>query len=257
MIASAAPSPHDNPTAWWVYFKATLAARTIFYSEGLASDVIACVRSGEVHPLLAGEDILKLLMTSGAFSELIAAGEARDTDKIAMLARSGAIASAFSNKLAQFLLANFLIASPAVELVLTQGRRALLVDLMHGVAPQPETGPFAAALAQHCFLTEYAYWEEPDETLSVEILTGNVEAMIEDGDTDTDLALTILGCYRALVPWPGDKPLTRSAIRFRREGFDEMWDRLVEDRLQEVEIARNLRTIGAIEDATSQAVRSQ
>lgn len=255
---SASPLKND-PTGWWNDFTTGLAAGNRAYSEPLAEAVVACLRSGEVHPLVVADKIIDLLRTRRPFAEMVTAAEANDTAKVAQLADTGAIAAAFSGKLARFLLANFVVPSPALELLLTQARRALLLRFMQDptAAPDPATRAFIAALAQHCYLTEYAYWEEADETLWVDVLLGNAEAMIEDKDIDADVAVALFACYRPLVPWPGEAQTARDSIPARRAEFDEMWARLVSDRLEEIELAGSFPTISDIEDSTSQAVRAQ
>lgn len=249
----------SDPTGWWNEFTAGLAAGIRPYSEPLADDVVACIRSGEVHPLVVADKILDFLRTEKSFASLMAAAEANDTGKIAQLAISGTIAAAFSSRLARFLLANFVVPSPALELLLTQARRAILLRFIRNPteAHDSATHAFVAALAQQCFLTEYAYWEEADETSWVDVLLANAEAMVEDKDANADMAVAVFACYRPLVPWLGEGQLTLECFPTRSAEFDEMWARLVADRLEEIELAGTFPTLSTIEDLTSQAVRVQ
>ncbi|MBT5895653.1 MAG: class I SAM-dependent methyltransferase, partial [Rhodospirillaceae bacterium] len=59
---------------------------------------------------------------------------------------------------------------------------------------------FAAALAQQCFITDYAYAETPDETQAVDTMAARAEAMLQQGTLGQKLesALTAIAMYRPL-----------------------------------------------------------
>jgi hypothetical protein len=248
-----------DPIAWWHDLTARLAAGGVSYSESLAAEIIACVRSGEVNPLTVPQTILQLLKTTEKFAHVAATANANKVAAVTHLADTGAVTAAFDSELGRFLIANFIISDPGVELLLTQARRTLLMDFMRGgAAARSESGwRLLTSLAQHCFLTEYAYWEESDETLWIEVLAGNTEAMLADGDANADIAIALLGCYKPLVPWPGETLPTRAQLSSFDRHFHDMWLRLVDDRLQEIELAQTFRAIGGIDDPVSQAVRAQ
>lgn len=257
MNASQATGATDTPAAWWNSLTAELAAGRVTYSDALGSDIIACIKSGEVHPITVADNVLNILRTIPRFSEIAAPVDAFDVPRVAALAESGEIVAAFDNDLARFLIANVVVRNPGFELMLTQARRALLMAFMRDATTSSATRDFLAALAQHCFLTEYAYWEEPDETLWADVLSASAEAMAAEGDANTDVAVALLGCYRPLVPWPGESPLSFNQIGTYRTTFEHMWVRLVEDRNTELALMETFPTLAEINDPTSRAVRGQ
>jgi hypothetical protein len=134
--------------------------------------LVELVRASAVSPEEFVGPALHLLRQRPDFAAIWDLAARRDVDALAAAAASGAVARAFALPLARLLIEDFLLPSPALELVLTVSRRALLFKLTQSdeAGVDQTMQAFLCALAQQCFLNEYVYAEGPDETVWVELL---------------------------------------------------------------------------------------
>jgi tetratricopeptide (TPR) repeat protein/SAM-dependent methyltransferase len=143
----------------------------------------------------------------------------------------------------------------ALEGVLTSLRRDFLLSRWEDPTPeqlQSESPAFLISLAQQCFHNEYVYEVEADEA---EALASLREAVEHGPATIADVAL--LAAYMPLFQL--DKNLLSWAGSLS-EGKAELQDLLrqqISEPLEERELASDIKSVSAIEDSVSLAVREQ
>lgn len=111
------------------------------------------------------------------------------------------LAAASSNQLLRALLENTQFANIPLERLLTLTRSALLEAAMTGSeSMQADHDPLGlfCALAQQCFLNEYAFACSADECQNVDTLGGRITKMAGTGETITPLAVAAFAAYRPL-----------------------------------------------------------
>jgi len=133
-------------------------------------------------------------------------------------------------------------------------RRGLLLAWAEGsFAREPPSERLVCALAQQCFLAEYAHEESADEAGLVARLRDSVTAAAAPDAAGWRLACALLGAYRPLAAF--------SALRsLRSTGEDPLAAlvrRQIADPLEERRIAAQLPALTPIRDSGSVAVREQ
>jgi tetratricopeptide (TPR) repeat protein/SAM-dependent methyltransferase len=147
-----------------------------------------------------------------------------------------------------------LVATPnsdiELEAALTKARRRILARALAG---DGETHPeFAAALARQCFINEYVFCLEADESAQAGILRGRVEGMLAAGDKVPEALLVALACYVPLgTLQSADRLIAPNDVLagLLRQQRDEP--------AEEKRLAAALPLLTQIEDNVSQQVRAQ
>ncbi len=177
-------------------------------------------------------------------------------DALAKVGTDGLLADAATRAAVQdplllTLLNDALITDPELERLLTALRAALLGA--RPAAAEPYRA-FAAALANQCFLNEYAFAETTAERDAVVALQARIEqATAQDGViAETDLAL--LAAYRPLGTLAGAPALL---ARHWPQSLAPLITRQLREPAAERELAAAIPQISTIGDATSQRVRQQ
>ncbi len=118
------------------------------------------------------------------------------------------------------MLASAPIPDPELEAMLTQMRRQLLMR------PENRDLAFTAALAQQCFLNEYAFAEQDDERDAAEALAADIEKTLAADDPVPALSLLAVACYRPLHTLKG-------ADKLLRRGWPEPLEPVLQQQLAE------------------------
>jgi Tfp pilus assembly protein PilF len=166
-----------------------------------------------------------------------------------------ALEQAMRNELFGILLRETLIASSAIEALLTRLRRALLLDeALRAAAPLE----FLCDLALQCLHNEFVYPEDEAEGAQLASLAREAEARLGGAravDEDSMRVLATLALYRPL------HALTRAgdllALAPAHAAFDRLLRRSVREVLEERRLREGIRAIGAIRDPVSAQVRAQ
>ena len=162
----------------------------------------------------------------------------------------------FSSPLALQVLRNCTIPNANAEAILTTLRRLLLTQALNtpiGLSPSDAQQDVVAALANHCFLNEYCYWQSAEETLSVDLLTENLRSARAENEPIDPYLFAILSCYAPpLSAFLADEIESLGDIpRLRR-----LIERTVHHPALEREVAAQIPALTPIEDSTSQAVKA-
>lgn len=196
----------------------------------------------------AGLDLQKLVRP--ALSILAGRGVQNRLQK----ARDGDIASGIhdddlNDPLLHALLARTVIANAAVEAILRHLRRLCLTDrdLIRRI---PD---FAAALAQQCFITDYAYEQSAEETAAVGDLCLEGEALLREGHGSglpTEIFISI-AMYRPLGSLAGIEALTPGPE------LGALVRQQVTVPAQEAALAASVGSVAGAGSAANSAVRQQ
>ena len=246
----AANTDETGDQGWWSRFIAEQAAAP--YSDAVADKIIALAECGALIPDELQPAIIKYLNQIQNFAAVWTAAGRSLTDRSATPPPLPDIVAAFDNRLAQFLLRNVVVADPTMEFVLTLARRALLSEVSRRDLSPPAL-VFCCTLAQQCFLNEYAYWEEPQESVALEILLANIEAMAEDNDPAAVAAIMVASCYRPFSDIPGAPAL--AAHLESHAACSDFLAQAVHAPAAEKELADGIPALTPIRSDTSRAVQ--
>ncbi|HEX4304046.1 MAG TPA: methyltransferase domain-containing protein [Rhizomicrobium sp.] len=149
------------------------------------------------------------------------------------------------------LLDDALITDPELERLLTALRGALLTATP--AAAEPYRG-FAVALANQCFINEYAFAETAAERDAIAALQTRVEQAAAQDGAIAEMELALLAAYRPLGKLAGAEALL---ARHWPQALAPLITRQLREPAVERELAAAIAQISAIDDATSQRVRQQ
>jgi tetratricopeptide (TPR) repeat protein/SAM-dependent methyltransferase len=159
--------------------------------------------------------------------------------------------------LVQALLIRTVIGDPHLELLLTRGRRRLLLDAADGRQPSLEA---ASALARQCMSNEYVYSLGEDERAQLGVLKSAIESgELRDGRPDAGLQSTLLhfAMYEPLAGLACAARLAAVPLAAWDEALRPVIRRALHEPLQEVALATGIPTAGRMEDPLSRAVKAQ
>ena len=145
------------------------------------------------------------------------------------------------------------IANLDIENMFTQIRKTILNKTInkkgeaHGL-------PFYAALAIHCFINEYVFFETDDEKLKIEQLQQEINTLFKNGESIPALWITAIGAYRPL------NNFSWSTILLKPENSDPI-KKLIIVQIKNVREEQALRaqipSLTPIDNKVSQLVRKQ
>ncbi len=220
-------------------------------SRQVVQAVEACFQAGDVeHQVLvpAALSLIRLNPAAGAALALAARGD--DAGLAAALADGALI----QDRLLKLVLTRALIPDPDFERLMTSVRRLCL-----DAAVVPATARsksllddlgFLAALAQQCFITDYAYAQSAEEDARVAQLMDQIESEAAAAH------LAVLAMYSPLNELPAGRALAKNTQE-PQPALSGLIRQQVLDRLQEQEIADKLPNLTAIAGGVSEAVRGQ
>ncbi len=139
-----------------------------------------------------------------------------------------------------------------LEKVLTKVRR----NICHFISKNIKTVnsselQFIIALGEQCFLNEYVYSSTQEENISI----NNIINKCRDGELN-EANISILSCYFPLYKLVDQIPYLTS-FHSSNQSFQELIDLQITEPLKEIELSKNIKKIGSINDDISQKVKSQ
>ena len=231
------------------------ALRTMRFSTAspqVVRAVASCFQAGDIeHQLLvpAALSLVKLNPAAGTALALAAQGDAAG---LAMALDDGSLRPLLEDDLLRLAMTRALIADPAFERLLTGLRRLCLLAATKQAqsgSPLDDLG-FLAALAQQCFITNYAYVESAEESARVAQLTDEVEGK------PAGTMLAVLAMYRPLHGLPAGGALVEQAADLPT-ALDGLIRQQVLEPRTEREIEAKLPSLTPIAAGASEAVRGQ
>ncbi|NYZ25170.1 class I SAM-dependent methyltransferase, partial [Azospirillum oleiclasticum] len=229
--------------------------------ESLRTDLAAALEDpGTEKPHLVRA--AALVLAGGPAMARLAAGDG-NADAVAADLRAGTLDPLALDPLLATLLEAAVVTEPALERALTRLRRALLDAAGDADAAAALAGRWtnlACALAQQCFLNEYAFDEADAETEAADRLGGALARTdVGGGDGRAEaLRIAVYACYRPLHRWAGAE---HTAVRAAAADWGPAMARLVARQIaeprEEAALAAAMPRLTAIEDRVSLAVRAQ
>ncbi len=147
-----------------------------------------------------------------------------------------------------------------LEVILTRIRRAFLLSYESLAGDSAAGGKFLSALALQCFHNEFVFWADADEKDLVSDLKRTIETRVESGECvsgDVERLLLVFGMYEPLYELACASTLQEMALEAWSPHVQAVIQRTLLELLEEEKFKENFETLGNIEDAVSQAVRSQ
>lgn len=219
----------------------------------------------EVATSAISDAVLSLIRQSPAFAEFERSEleNARSRAEVAGTSTfTDAIAALVVNPLLLAILPRIAIADEQFERVLITLRRALLqAAVRHGsVAVSRSTGavPFAAALAQQCFNTEYAWTVSDEEREALSQVTRPFAPESELNDATgaaRELSLSIMASYAPLADCADANQIVAQSIGTWSVSFRPVVTQQLVEPAIEAELAAALPSLTLVSDSVSQVVR--
>jgi 2-polyprenyl-3-methyl-5-hydroxy-6-metoxy-1,4-benzoquinol methylase len=243
------------------FIDALNSLETIPAEWDVSDALITTLQSGlfEVRPAMLA--LLNGLSRGGAsISDAIQLAWAGRKEKLAALLDDAAVRDALGHPVFTTALRTIILGSLEIELLLTLARRRLLLLLATGQAAtalHPSERAFCHGLAHQCFLTEYAFWQEPDEAQWCDTLAESFAARLAaDAAADTFPA-AVLACYRPLSAFSFAPELSRRHGEGEPGGFTSLVQRQIHEPALERALAAALPEVAPITDAVSRSVKQQ
>jgi tetratricopeptide (TPR) repeat protein len=241
---------------WIAFADAIRLLRIDAYDQGLADLVLAALRREGVDWQNLAVPAISLIkaMPAAAPMAALADGEIEGGADASAIYLTP-LAELFEDPLFLALLSRAIIADRDLELALTAARRALLSHLLHDPkADMPERLVFA--LAEQCFLDEYAFAESAAEAGQINDLMA-VLATPDHPLAARPAAWALLACYHLLADC-GDLSTRLAEMEVTARGpLATLFTRQYRGPLDERAGRDTIPTLTAIGDEVSQAVRAQ
>ncbi len=241
---------------WIAFADAIRLLRIDAYDQGLADLVLAALRRDGVDWQNLAVPAISLIkaMPAAASIKALADREAEgpsDTSAIDLTP----LAELFADPLFLALLSRAIFADRELEMALTAVRRALLSRLLHDPeADMPE--PLVFALAEQCFLDEYAFAELVVEAERINDLMAALATPNHPLAARPD-AWALLACYRPLADC-GDLAARLAEMEATAQGpVAALLTRQYRGPLDERAGREAIPSLTEIDDAVSQAVQAQ
>ncbi len=200
-----------------------------------------------------------LPQNKGAFAEALTATWQGDDTKFAELMRDGRLQDTLADPALAMIMRSTVYASAEMEVLFTAVRRYYLhlaVD-SDTITVKPSDRALCYALADQCFLNEYAFWTGANEELRCDLLVESISADFAENAVKDPFSIVVVSCYRPLSSLPWAEKLTRLRPATDQNEFSALIQRHILEPTKEREIARSLPVIGEITDETSQMVKDQ
>jgi len=140
-----------------------------------------------------------------------------------------------------------------IERMLTLLRHAMLEDAIAGNHEANEMS-LSAAIALHCSINEFVFFESEEETIEVRKLEYQVAAMVKEGRDVSPLSVAALGAYRPLYGFPWAQKLSERAWV---GDIKEVIERQILEPQEELALRSQIAQLTPIQDNVSLAVRDQ
>jgi Flp pilus assembly protein TadD/SAM-dependent methyltransferase len=157
--------------------------------------------------------------------------------------------------LLQRLLVSAPVCDPALEQLLAAARSALLALASGGAAAVSEDVlSFCCALAQQCFINEYVFIADDEESGRAQALREALAGGLEAGEDISALWLAAVGSYLPLHSVPGAQLLLE---RSWAEPVERLLAQQVREPMREEELRASIPVLTTIDDPSSERVRQQ
>lgn len=197
---------------------------------------------------------LVLVQSDPATERLLSHGWAGNAEDLQKLWDSGEIIAFLTTPLMQAMLQTTPIPDLKIESLLVYARKRMMQHALD-LTFEADAGVLAAASALACnaFLTEYVFQETAQDSLNMEILTGNIEASTPA--TVSAFEVAVLGSYRPLFT-SGVLKLIERAPWFKVPGPMQSVIRLqIHEPAREQELDPTIPIVTPINDGVSATIR--
>ncbi len=238
-------------TGLWQAFAVTVASlRFGAPDREMEEDLATCLEREDVDPDSVAFPALSLLRTDPAFDLLVRGTGSRNPEWLAPSALA-----ALRRSLFRLLLENAIVPDPEFEALVENLRRALLFSLDSGrLEANEENLELACALAQQCFLKEYALEEAADESAVLEGIAKEISTCGGRPGLRQQLLLAMYAVYRPLDRAPVAQAPELIAAR---GAFARLVRRQVVEPGEERRIRAEIPALTTVENAVSRAVQDQ
>lgn len=168
--------------------------------------------------------------------------------------QASAIADLSHEKLLQCLMLNTSVTDIALERLLTLARVQLLAAAFDQQDVAPDGLFFYSALAQQCFINEYAFWVEEAEAHQVIALQQKMMDLLEQGESIPEIWLVAISAYMPLWSIPGLEALLNQAWP---DFVEAVLNQQVFEPFLEWQLRESMPVLTEIDDEVSQLVQKQ
>ena len=170
-----------------------------------------------------------------------------------LLIKNEYIQNLLKDELVLLILQKSLIVDKLLEKLFTRIRNELLFILIENKQKIiNDYFDFLISLAQQCFFNEYIFNNSNEETTQVKKL----ESKILKSKKINELEIAILGCY---IPLNNSKNLTKKLLNYKSNNFlfNDLIEIQIKDPLNEIKLAKSIKSFDNIVDNVSKKVREQ
>jgi SAM-dependent methyltransferase len=195
----------------------------------------------------------------GSIQEAVTLAWRGDEQALTDFISIGGLRDVFSHPALTTVMKSTLMGSLEMELLFTSMRRHFLRYALDSdvVALHPSDRAFCYALADQCFLTEYAYWCEPEETFQCDVLAETFKANLAEDPYADPFPAAVLACYKPLSSFSWVYKLIQLYPVADLGGFGEIVQRHIREPATERDLAASLSEVAEITDETSLGVKQQ
>ena len=250
-LHSQATNFSPNEERHWAAFSDCVSGMAFSSTnDGLEASLLALLEKNELSPATLMFPIVSALRHREEFARLLDTSNTMSGDDPSLLSNIKVLTQ---SQLFMRLLVRVPIADLRIERLLTTLRRVLLSKTSQSEHLDGEID-FIAALAQQCFINEYAYAIDEEEQKNLEDLKFRIEGLIAQHHDVSPYLWVLVGCYEPLknTPWKSDIPVPE-----HDDQISQVYRLQVAEPATERELSETIPQITEIQDATSQSVRAQ
>ena len=170
-----------------------------------------------------------------------------------LLIKNKCVKNLLKQELVLLILQKSLIIDKLLEKLFTKIRNELLFILIENKQKiVNDYFDFVSSLAQQCFFNEYIFNKSKEENIKVKKL----ESKILKSEKINELEIAILGCY---MPLYNSKNITKKLLNYESNSFlfNDLIKVQIKEPLNEIKIAKSIKSFGKIVDNVSKKVREQ
>ncbi|WP_417586033.1 tetratricopeptide repeat protein [Nitrincola sp.] len=240
----------DEERHWTAFSDCVSSMSFSSTNDDLETSLLALLEKSDLSPATLMFPIVSALRHRKEFARLLDMSNTLSGNDPSFLNNINALTQ---SQLFMRLLTRVPIADLRIERLLTSLRRILLYKTSQGENLDNEIG-FIAALAQQCFITEYAYAIDEQEQKNFENLKHRIEELLSQAQDVSPCLWLLVGCYEPLknISWAPDIPVPKDDSHIL-----QAYRLQVTDPATERALSQTIPQITEIQDSTSQSVRAQ
>lgn len=195
----------------------------------------------------------------GSVQEAVALAWRGDEQTLTDLMSAGRLPDALAHPALTTVMRSTLIGSLEVEYLFVFIRRYYLRYALSpkAIALHPSDRAFCYALADQCFLTEYAFWSDAEDVLQCDILAEAFGANLAENPYADPFPAAVLACYKPLHTFSWADKLMHLYPAPDPGGFGAIVQRHIREPTVERELAASIPEVAEISDETSLGVKQQ